>query len=759
MVGSDLEDGIGKGPGGGLNGTKDFKELIQGYESLTDDHPVDVLVAFGGADKDGWRGMKFANMDQIIADGQDGAFGNETAPGAYIYQDDTANMDDEGSLTLFLKYLQDAYPNPEQSFLTFWDHGNSYKGFGGDSNFYPDELSMDEITRAFERSQPGVFDLIGFDACLMASVEVAKVIEPFADYMIASEELEPGHGWLWSEVIRYYAEQDSIVDAGKLMVDNFVKDVHGSGYKQNGRTLSLLDLSRYADMETALNPVLSHLGQYLYSSEYSGYLVDSITKSGDFGIFEKEDSRSSIDLKHFTHLLSENLADTEISSAIDTLIAEIDRFVVHSNQDGSRPYANGVSIAAPEDTDPDYSAYKFSDTWQEFERAYAALRSNDTTAPTIVEHISNETGTTAAFSDEYLAEVSVIYGFIQSVEYPASERWVSIEYDPNEMLAWIPATFNSHDEYEYGQYTVYTAEMTYYPKDSEYSNFAVLNLYVDENMEIFYHSVQIYQEGEDGTRQFDESTYQLSLGDAAQFWGYIYDSDDENGGDWYEATDIITLVREPVFELGEPIEPGDGSIDDVFMVVAELEAQPTEADGEYFIPKWDQYWFTVEYDPNEITAWIPASFYGYGEYEYGPYTIYTAEIDFYIGDSENANPAVLNLYVDEDMQVFDHSIQTYQYIYSGPDDLEGTLRFDKATYRIESGDAVLFWNYGYNLDDPEYNDWFEASDILEFVQEPAFYLEHLEFEDESGQPIQYYYTIWAEDVGGNGVFTELVAVE
>ena len=622
MVGSDLEDGIGKGPGGGLNGTKDFKELIQGYESLTDDHPVEVLVAFGGADKDGWRGMKFADMYQIIADGQDGAFGNETGRDAYLYQDDTANMDDEESLTLFLKYLRDGYPNPETRFLTFWDHGNTYKGFGGDSNFPDDKLYMDEITRAFERSQSDDFDLIGFDACLMASVEVAKVIEPFADYMIASEELEPGHGWLWNEVIQIYAERDNIVDAGKLMVDNFVQDVHGSGYKLDGRTLSLLNLSRYEALVTALNPVVSALDGYALGGGYSDNLVSGITKAGQFGKSDRSgEPPASIDLKHLVQGLSKEFADSQIAPDLDALIAEIDSFVIHSNQDGSRPYANGVSIAAPEDTKQEYSAYKLNDAWLDFQTAYAALRAGDTAAPTIGEQTSDDAGITATFSDDYLTEVSTLYGYLES------------------------------------------------------------------------------------------------------------------------------------------FESDDGSIDEYFMVVAELEAQPTGTEGEYFTPTWDQRWFTVQYDPNKITAWIPAAFSGRGEDEEGPYSIYTAEIDFYIGDSENANLAALTMYVDEDMEVFDHSIQTYQYIYSGPDDEDGTLRFDKATYRIESGDAVQFYNYGFNLNALDDDDWFPTSEFAEFVQAPVFQLEYLEFADESGQPAQYYYTIWAEDVGGNDVYTELAAVE
>ena len=189
MVGSDLEED-------GLSGSIDLEELIEGYTTLPDDQAIEVIVAFGGADKDGWRGMKLANAWQLENDYQDLEFGNETGPDAYLYRADGAHMGDESSLKLFLDYVRDGYVNFDQRFLTFWDHGNSYRGFGNDTNFNGDALSFDEISEAFRSTQPGVFDLIGFDACLMASVEVARFIEPHANYMIASEEVEPEHGWL-----------------------------------------------------------------------------------------------------------------------------------------------------------------------------------------------------------------------------------------------------------------------------------------------------------------------------------------------------------------------------------------------------------------------------------------------------------------------------------------------------------------------------------------------------------------------------------
>ena len=612
MVGSDLE---GKGDAG----TSDLWELIEGYDSLPDEHAIEVVVAFGGADKDGWRGMKFADMSQIKDDWLDGWFGDEESNDAYLRRFDDANMDDEESLKEFLDFLRDEYPEFDVRFLTFWDHGNSYKGFGGDTNFAPDSLTMDEFAGAFQQSQAGVFDLIGFDACLMASIEVAKFVRPHANYMIASEELEPGHGWLWSDVIRAYEREDSIVEAGRQMVESFVDNVHG-GPRSDRRTLSLVDLSRYDDLVAALDPVVEALGaQFPFANEYSVAVASGISKAKTFGGSERDDAPPiSIDLKHLTKLMAEEFAGTDFEPLLDDLLEEIDRFVVHSNHDGSVPDANGVSIAAPGDTDSNYSEYKLNDTWLEFQNSYAAFLTGDTASPTVLQQTTDTTGTSAVFADENLTEVSTVYGFVQ------------------------------------------------------------------------------------------------------------------------------------------PIENDDGTVDDVFMVVAELEAQPASSEGEYFASSWDQRWFTVEYDASEITAWIPASFDGRFEDEYGEFSIYTAEIDFFPDGSIEPELAMLTLYVDEeDMQVFDHAINTYQYVYSSLDDEVGTIRFDKATYQFRPGDDVQFWNYGFNLYDAAFDNWFESSDVVTFTQEPVFRLEELMFVDEYDQPLDYYYAMWAEDVNGNSVLTEL----
>ena len=598
MVGSDLEENH-------ESGTTDFYELIEGYYGLTDESEVEVIVAFGGARKDGWRGMKFADMFQIAYDAEDGEFGNETHLDAYLYRADGANMDDESSLKLFLDYLRDGYPNYDQRFLTFWDHGNSYKGFGGDSNF-KDALYLDEMARAFERSQAGTFDLIGFDACLMASVEVAKIIAPNARYMIASEELEPGHGWLWSEVIRSYASEDSIVETGKRMVDNFVQDVHE--YKSDGKTLSLLDLSQYDRLEAALNPVISAYDRRrVFSSlEYSDSLIWGSELARSYGRVNKEDSRASIDLKDFAQLLLAENPNAEVGASLNQLIGAVDDFVVHSKHDGSRPNSFGIAIDAPENAGKEYekfSAYKVNETWLAFQDTYLDYLQSDTEPPEVTgPYIGADSETVVAFDDENPVWVTTLYGFVESV----------------------------------------------------------------------------------------------------------------------------------------------GS-EDYFMVVAELEADPTGyEEGEYYTPFWDQWWFTVQYNSEEPPVWIPASFSEHFVDDGREYTAYLSEIDYYSAGASVPNTAVMTLVVDENMKVVRHQINPYQ-------DKDGEVQFDKSTFQISPGGSVQFWNWGFNLDNPSADDWFATSDgIVEFVQDPVFQLEFLEFEDEFGQPIEYYYALWAEDASGNG---------
>ena len=74
-----------------------------------------------------------------------------------------------------------------------------------------DSLSLAEIYDAFdsvyelsEENPP--LELVGFDACLMATVDTANAFSDIARYMVASEETEPGNGWYYTGWVQALAD-------------------------------------------------------------------------------------------------------------------------------------------------------------------------------------------------------------------------------------------------------------------------------------------------------------------------------------------------------------------------------------------------------------------------------------------------------------------------------------------------------------------------------------------------------------------------
>lgn len=98
------------------------------------------------------------------------------------------SMTDPSTLSDFVRYCGEHYP-ANRNVLIMWDHGGgALYGYGIDENLGGDSMQINEIDSALENA--GVkFDFIGFDACLMATVETACMAERHADYMIGSEEV------------------------------------------------------------------------------------------------------------------------------------------------------------------------------------------------------------------------------------------------------------------------------------------------------------------------------------------------------------------------------------------------------------------------------------------------------------------------------------------------------------------------------------------------------------------------------------------
>ena len=352
IVGSDLESD-------GEAGTADLLELVKGYETLSSSqrNSIYVYVAFGGANKDGWRGVKYADIECIIKDSKDKKFGNDSC---YDYKQvintqNLKNMADKEAFQHFINRVNQLSANFNTRILIMWNHGGAYTGYGWDENWQKDGKTLDskkdgllnnDNLTIFEigevlKSTNSNFDIIGFDACLMASLEVALAVKDSGKYLVASEEVEPGHGWDYADVIQKIASNldKSALDKAKLLVDSFVDNKnHEQG---SGLTLSVIDLSKIDSLKNALDSIdfnnlnLNKVVLAEKTSQKYGYSVDGETLEEDYytvdmiQFFEKsqlnniKDKIKSVVLynKNDGNIVSNGIAMASFSKTID-LFAE-----------------------------------------------------------------------------------------------------------------------------------------------------------------------------------------------------------------------------------------------------------------------------------------------------------------------------------------------------------------------------------------------------------------------------------------------------
>lgn len=162
----------------------------------------------------------------------------------------TANMGDAQTLYDFLAFANTNYPADKVA-VTFWNHGGgSVSGAAFDELHDLDSLDLIEMYQAFDAVWPAntadpALELVGFDTCLMATIDVAAVFQNFAKYLVASEEEEPGNGWLYSGWLGELAA-DPAMDGDELgiAICNTYYDGCEAVGTQDQTTLSVTDLTK-----------------------------------------------------------------------------------------------------------------------------------------------------------------------------------------------------------------------------------------------------------------------------------------------------------------------------------------------------------------------------------------------------------------------------------------------------------------------------------------------------------------------------------
>ena len=222
--------------------TKDLMEMTKA--NLGD--KVHVIAYTGGCTK--WNNQVVSSSVNQIYEVANG--------GLKLLEKDMGSdpMTKPATLTTFITWCTEHYP-ANRNMLILWDHGGgSVSGYGYDEkNARSGSMSLAGINQALQAANTK-FDFIGFDACLMATVENGLMLSNYADYMIASEETEPGIGWYYTNWLTSLGKNTSLptVEIGKAITDDFVSTC-GTQCRGQSATLSVVDLAELAN--TAPEPL------------------------------------------------------------------------------------------------------------------------------------------------------------------------------------------------------------------------------------------------------------------------------------------------------------------------------------------------------------------------------------------------------------------------------------------------------------------------------------------------------------------------
>lgn len=286
------------------------------------------------------------------------------------------NMGDPAVLTDFIEWGIANYPAQRYA-LIIWDHGASWLGIASDDTDDGDSLTLPELSSALSNAQErtgfGKLDLIGFDACLMAQLDVFKAVEPYGLVAVASAELEPNDGWAWDAWLRALADdpqQDAFAIA-PVIVETYIDYFDGSGI--DDITLSAFDLGKVP----ALSDRLDALADAMIADIGGAYSAIGQARSFvDVYAPAYPEEFNAIDLGHFAQLLPEQGAAGPIAAAAEALSAALTDARVANGAGAYYQNASGLSVYFPQLEDLYIDAYgrgsplPLATDWDEFLKVY-----------------------------------------------------------------------------------------------------------------------------------------------------------------------------------------------------------------------------------------------------------------------------------------------------------------------------------------------------------------------------------------------------
>ncbi len=337
MCGSDLESK-------GMAGTYNLYEMFSAQLPDNKDN-INILVETGGTKE--WF------VKEEFDDRLPSFDGIDTKSLSYyrIEEDDMileekrelASMGEADTLKDFITWSAEKYP-ADKYMLILWDHGGgSLQGVCFDELHDDDSLTVDELKEAIAGADLP-FEVVGFDACLMADLETAKALQGYCHYMIASQESEPGYGWAYTDFLEYLSDDTGIsgLELGKHIADGFMAKCREYDTDEMS-TLSVVDITKIPSLYAAYRNLSGEMVLSTQKSENFRSFQQGVTKAESYG--GNSDSQGYANMVDLADMVkkTEGILDQNSSKVLSAL-KEAVCYEVHGK---SRANSNGISVYYP----------------------------------------------------------------------------------------------------------------------------------------------------------------------------------------------------------------------------------------------------------------------------------------------------------------------------------------------------------------------------------------------------------------------------
>jgi len=279
---------------------------------------------------------------------------------------DTANPE---TLVGFVAFGLQNFPAKRYA-LILGNHGGTWMGMLNDDTDNQGGMKLAPFIQGLEalkKAGAPKFDVIGFDMCLMAQVEVMDAIAPYASYGVASEELEPGAGYPNHRVLQALTKNPKM--SGRDFAQTMVRE-WGASYAEAGEatvTSSATDLAKVKDLTGAVDALAAALGQADGSVQAAAAQARAATHY--YGGEEGGGALASFDLGEFAARLAKQPEAAPIQAQLDAVQAAVSAAVIEHKEGAAHVGSTGLAIYFPvgQKVDPGYASLPFvRGQWDEF---------------------------------------------------------------------------------------------------------------------------------------------------------------------------------------------------------------------------------------------------------------------------------------------------------------------------------------------------------------------------------------------------------